>query len=325
MTLPEISLLKQRGSEALAPHCQRAKKLITLHTVAVLALNFLVLLMTVLWDRGIVSTDGLRGMQTRSILTTVQLVLEYAMLILLPFWQISWLYVVLKFYRGNRAETSDFLTGFRKLGPVLRLTILKSLIFTGLIFAGVYAGYFVILATPLANPLMEVIATSTDPEAMYDAAMLAMEQIEVPILLIGCGISLLLCIPFFYRFRLAEYFLLDNPDFGARAALRASRRMMRGNAWRMAKLDLSFWWFWLLSVLTAAIAYADLLLPLLGVNLPIPEDIAFIGAFVLSAPAQLLLYRGCKLRVDTTYAAAYEALIPPAQPSVSVSFPAPQE
>lgn len=325
MTLPNISTLKQRSADALAPHVQPAKRLITLHTGAVLALNFLVLLMTVLMDRGMESAGGLSGMQTRSILTTAQLTLQFAMTVVLPFWQISWLYVMLKFYRGNCAEPADFLTGFRKFGPVLRLTILRILIFTGLIVAGMYAGYFIILGTPLAAPLAEVILSTTDPDAMYDAAMLAMEQMEVPLLLIGGGISLVLCAPFFYRFRLAEYFLLDHSELGARTALRASRRMMRGNAWHMFKLDLSFWWFWLLSALITAVGYADMLLPLLGINLPIPEDIAFIGAFVLSIPLQLLLYRCCKLRVDTAYVAAYEALNPPAQPSVSVSFPAPQE
>ncbi len=325
MTLPNSRALKQRAKETLAPHEQIAKRLITWHTGVILALNFLVLLFNVLLDRSMESAGGLSGMRTRSILTTAQFTLQIVVAVVLPFWQISWLHIILKFARSNCGKPADFLVGFSNFGPVFRLMLLKGLIFAGLIFAGVYAGYFVILATPLANPLMEVIVTATDSDAMYEAAMKAMEQIEVPILLIGGGISLVLCAPFFYRFRLAEYFLLDNPDFGARTALRASRRMMRGNAWSMLKLDLSFWWFWLLSALVASIAYADVLLPMLNIPLPISGDIAFIGAFVLSIPLELLLFRTCKVHVDATYAFAYEALTPPPQPTIHAPAPNTQE
>ena len=247
--------------------------------------------------------------------------MEYAMLILLPFWQISWIYITLKFSRGESAAPADFWKGFRIFRPVIRLTILKALIFAGLIIAGVYAAYFIIIATPLATPLLEAMVSTNDAEAMSTAIMDAMAQIELPLILMGGGISLLLCAPFFYRFRVAEYFLLDHPELGARVALRASRQLMRGNGWRMVKLDLSYWWFWLLSGLVAAVAYADVLLPSFGIQLPMRTDIAFFVAYLVSIPLQLLLYRCCKVSVDITYATAYLSLIPPEQPPVTVAFP----
>ena len=322
MTLPDNSTLKQRAAEMLAPHQQQAKKLILIHTGAILALNFLVLLLSVLLERGISTTGGLRGIQLRSILSTAQAVLEFGLMIVLPFWQISWLYMILKFARGNCAQPNDLFIGFQRFRPVLRLSLLKGLIFFGLIFAGVYAGYFVILATPLADPLMEAMMSTADEEAMYLAFSEALTQLELPIMLIGSGISLLLCAPFFYRFRQAEYFLMDHPKLGARVALRASRQLMRGNGWRMVKLDLSYWWFWILSLLVMVVSYADMLLPKLGFSLPLPDDILFLAAFALSVPLQLLLYRSCKVQVDATYAAAYLSLIPPEQPPTPVAFPA---
>ena len=322
MTLPDISTLKQRAADTLAPHQPQAKKLILIHTGAILALNFLVLLLSVLLERGISNTGGLRGIQIRSMLETAQMVLTFGLMIVLPFWQISWLYMMLKFARGNCAQPDDLLVGFRKFGPVLRLSLLKGLIFFGLVFAGVYAGYFVILATPMADPLMEAMMTpNISDEAMYLAFSEALAQLELPIMLIGGGISLLLCAPFFYRFRQAEYFLMDHPKLGARVALRASRQLMRGNGWRMVKLDLSYWWFWILSLLVMVVSYADMLLPKLGISLPLPEDITFLAAFVLSVPLQLLLYRNCKVQVDATYAEAYLSLIPPEQPPAPVAFP----
>lgn len=321
MTLPDNRTLKQRAAAVLAPHVQQAKKLIVLHAGAVALLNFLVLLLTVLLNHGIESTGGLSGLQTRAMLTTAQFTLQMALMIAAPFWQMSWVYMILKFSRGGCAESADLLTGFRKFGPVLRLMMLKGLIFTGLIFAGMYAGYFIFLSTPLAKPLLDVAQSTTDPEAIYEAVMQAMTQIEIPLILI-CGVfALAFCVPFYYRFRQAEYFLLDHTELGARTALRASRRLMRGNAWRMAKLDLSFWWFWLLNLLVSAVAYADTLLPMAGIRLPVSKDIAFLVAFALSVPLQLLLYRNCKVNVDAAYATAYEMLSPPAQPETSISFP----
>lgn len=321
MTLSTPSTLKQRAADALTPHEGNAKRLILLHTGVVITLNFLVLLITFLLDRGIESTGGLSGIQARSILTTAQFMLQLATFVFLPFWQISWVYITLRFTRGECAATADFWKGFRIFRPVIRLTILKALIFAGLIIAGVYAAYFIILATPMAAPLAEAMVSTNDPEAMSVAIMDAMAQIELPLILMGGGISLLLCAPFFYRFRVAEYFLLDHPELGARVALRASRQLMRGNGWRMVKLDLSFWWFWLLSALVTAVAYADVLLPTFGIQLPLSADIAFFVAYLVSIPLQLLLYRSCKVQVDSTYAAAYLSLIPPEQPPVTVAFP----
>lgn len=46
------------------------------------------------------------------------------------------------------------------------------------------------------------------------------------------------------RYALSPYLLWDYPDDGASAAVRRSTEMMRGNKWRLFKLYLSFWpWF----------------------------------------------------------------------------------
>lgn len=325
MTLPDTHILKQRAAQTQSQHGPQAKRLILLHTGAVLALNILALLLTWLLDWRIESTGGLGDMQIRAALTTAQLTLQFASVFLLPFWQIGWTYVILKFSRGQSSLPADLLMGFRRLGPVLRLTLLKSLIFTGLMVAGIYAGYFMILATPVSAPLTDAMLSTADPEVMYSALMEAIQQIEKPLLLACGGYCLVICIPFFYRFRLAEYYLLDHAELGARTALRASRRMMRGNTWRMVKLDLSFWWFWLLSALAMTVSYGNELLPMAGISLPVSGAAASILAFALFIPCQLLLYRSCKVYVDATYAAAYEALSSPAQPDTSVSFPSIQE
>lgn len=320
MILPNSRDLKQRAATALAPHSREVKKLILIHTAAVLALTLALMLINYALGHGIENTGGLSDIGTRAMLTTAQMVLQLFQMVAVPFWQISWLYIILKFSRGNCAATTDLWEGFRRFLPFLRLTLLKGLLFAGLIVAGVYAGAFVFMMTPFAAPLMEAAMSTTDPEAMYAAMMAATAQIQMPMMVIGSIAALALCLPFFYRFRMAEYFLLDNTDLGAMTALRASRRLMRGNAWRMVRLDLSFWWFWLLDALVTVVAYLDMLLPLFDITLPVSQDVSFFGAFVLYIPCQLLLYWLCKPRVDATYAAAFDAVTPPPQPPIQVIY-----
>lgn len=55
--------------------------------------------------------------------------------------------------------------------------------------------------------------------------------------------SLLLVIPGLiaaYRYRMARYLLLDNPQLGAMESLRLSKQMMKGHKWELFVLDLSF-------------------------------------------------------------------------------------
>lgn len=52
-----------------------------------------------------------------------------------------------------------------------------------------------------------------------------------------------------YRYRLAEFFLLDDPDCTARQAVRRSRDAMRGWKWTLFVLDYSFFGWMLLSAM----------------------------------------------------------------------------
>ena len=163
--------------------------------------------------------------------------------------------------------------------------------------------------------------STTDTEVMAEEIYIAINNLMLPMLLIGGLCSLLICFPFFYRFRQAEYFLMENTDLGARTAMRASRRLMRGNYLHMLRLDLSFWWFWLFEGLIMLVAYADMLLPALGIVLPIPEELIMISAYVLYGLCQILLYYLCKAKVDATYVKAYDALTPPPQPPIQTVYP----
>lgn len=62
-----------------------------------------------------------------------------------------------------------------------------------------------------------------------------------------------------YRYAMAFYILADNDDMTAMDALRASKEMMRGNKWKLFKLELSFIGWIILSALTLGIGYIFLM------------------------------------------------------------------
>ena len=56
-----------------------------------------------------------------------------------------------------------------------------------------------------------------------------------------------------YAYAMTNYVIRDNPDMTANEAITESRRLMRGNKWRLFIMDLSFIWWDILCVLTLGI------------------------------------------------------------------------
>lgn len=66
---------------------------------------------------------------------------------------------------------------------------------------------------------------------------------------------LLLSLPVVLRYSMADYVLCENPEVGALGALRESRRMMKGNKWRLFCLQFSFIGWRLLASVVGSIGY----------------------------------------------------------------------
>ena len=69
-----------------------------------------------------------------------------------------------------------------------------------------------------------------------------------------------------YRYRLAVYLLIDNPQLNPLQCILLSGRIMRGKKWEMFLLDLSFLGWWLLASLPMSIgtAFGGILPMILG-------------------------------------------------------------
>lgn len=259
----------------------------------------------------IAGTGGLGGLGLRSVLQTAMEVVQMLANLAMPFWTMGYLACVLRMARGEQFCLGDLLTGFRNFGPVIRLNFLYGFQFLMLGFLCFYPSLLVYTMSPLAAPLMEILAPyaqSGGEMVLDEATMAAATEAMMPMVLLYGAVFLVVAAPRFYRYRLAYYALLDDPKAGARMALHRSTFMMRGNRLDLLKLDVSFWWFYLLDVLTVVLCYGDAVLALLGIQLPFSADGAYFLFYVLYLAAQVGLYVWARNGVECTYALGYDRL-----------------
>ncbi len=307
--------LKNRARNCLANASYDPKKLILIHAGAMLLLSVLLVAVDYLLEQQISSTGGLSGIGSRSVLATIQAVLGLAQTILLPFWQMGYLFVTLKISRNEAVSPWDLTEGFRRFGPVLRLNMLKAAIVLAIGILSSNIASTVFFLTPFAKPLYEALAPlMSDPAAMNDPAALmeamtaASTEAVVPLMVMFLIVFLAISIPVLYRYRMASYYLLDSEAPKAFASMHSSRKLMRYLCLDLFRLDVSFWWFYLLEILVSALGFGDLILGWLGVALPFSATAANLLFFGLYLVSQLALYLWRKNEVEVTYACTYHFL-----------------
>ena len=162
------------------------------------------------------------------------------------------------------------------------------------------------------EPLYELsTGEAVDAEALEQVVNSMSAEAMLPIFLIFVPCFLLLCAPFFYRYRMAAFWLMDHPQGGALAAMHSSRQLMQGKRMALFRLDLRFWWFYLLDLLVTGICYGDLLLDALGITLPFSSDVSYFLFFGIYLICLLVLHYWRRNEVSVTYAHVYLSLMEP--------------
>ena len=312
--------LKNAAGDALARASRNPKRIILIHTAVSLGIMLLVAVLDYVLSGQIENTGGLSGLGTRSVLTTVQSILQMVQMAVLPFWEIGYLYAAMKMAVKEPAEPGTLLEGFRRFGPLFRIMLLKGLIFLVLGFVCTYVATQIFVMTPLSTPMLEAMApVLNDPtlmesaageEALMQVVDQALDDAMLPLLIITGILLCLVYIPISYRLRLVNYSVLENPREGALVAFRRSFRLMRGNCLEMFLLDLSFWWYYLLQILINLVCYGDLILSLAGVSLPWSGELSFFLFYILALAGQFVLYFLARNKVEVTYVTAYHVLSP---------------
>lgn len=300
--------LRQRAAEALSRAAYSPAKLALLHTGAAVALSLVLTALNFMLTRQMDGTGGLSGMGLRSVLSTAQTMLSIISMVVMPFWEIGFVYAAIRMARGEQTAPESLLQGFRRWGPVLRLTLLQGLIYVAIMVLSINISSGIFILTPFSQPLVAVIEGLSAETVSQEQLMAAASSALIPLYCIFGVLYAALALPVVYRFRMAQYAIMDDPKIGALAALGTSNRLMRYNRWALFRLDLTFWWFYGLQFLSTLLGYGDVLTGALGIPLPMSEDAAFFVSFLLHGACQLAIAWWFASRVAVTYATAYDTL-----------------
>lgn len=321
-----IQNLKSQAEDALNRAAYAPRKVVAIHTGATLALSLLLTLVSYLLNQR-TGTGGIGDLGAQAALSTAQVVLQLASTVVVPFWSAGLVFWSLRCLRGQDADLRTLPEGFRKWKSILSSSVMMALRYLIAGFASAYLSSMLVLLTPAATPLMNASQALTQ-STTADVFSLLGDSLPMVMGWYG-GIFLLifglLAVPLFYRWRMVSYIIMDSDKVGGMQAMLLSRVMTQRRKMELFKIDLRFWWFYLLEALAAVLSWGDILLSLAGVSLPLSGQAATWCLALLSMICQMALYVWAKPKLALTYAAAYETLrqLPPAQPKQTQPKPHP--
>lgn len=322
--------LKHAASEALIAAPGNPKRLALIYLGGITGLSLLLTLGDYLIGTQVANTGGLANMGLRSILQTVREVLPIVQMFLLLCLEYGYVSVVLGFARKQETGPRTLLNGFYRFGPVFRFTLLQTLVYSLIGILAVWVGFQVFLITPFSASLYELLEPMVSGGVVDESAMMAMDPalaatiVEscIPLFVIVAVLYFVILVPVFYSFRMARFVLMDEPRQGAWASMVDSWNLMKKSRFHLFKLDLSFWWYYLLQVLAMVLCYGDLLLPMAGISLPWSAELSYFLFYAAYLLCQFVLCFFALNKVEVTYALCYETL---RQPPEEPAFPIPAE
>ena len=313
-------VVKQHAAASLAEASYDPKKLAFLHTGVVVLFSLVTTLLSFLLDWAAGSAVGLSGIALRSVLETAQMILSLASSVVLPFWQIGFIYAAMRYNRRESVSTGSLLEGFRRLGPVFRLNVLLLLFVMGVLFACFYIATTIFTFSPLSDGFYEALTRlfeTAGADIVTPEMVVTLLPHMVGLFVLTGLILLVIGLPFYYRYRMSEFALMNGAK-GALAAMRESVWITRNRRMALFRFDLSFWWFYAAQLLISAIAFGGQILSLCGISLPVNSDGLYWILFALQAAAMLVFTRQYGAYYQTAYARYYDLLR-------EVAIPTPQQ
>lgn len=316
MDIRNTKQLKAFAGERLA-NSREATRIAMIFAATVVGLSALTSLINYVLGLRIDQSGGLSNMGTRSVLSALQTMLPLVQSVVVMCMELGFVAAMLRVARGQYTSPNTLRLGFDRFWVLLRYTLIQSLIYLGLGFGSMYLGITLFLMTPLSGPTMELLmAVSANASLLNPSIEIGAElygqlvSTLAPAFVLWGLIYMIVAVPLMYRLRLASYIIIDKPALGALAALRESRKIMRGNCLRMFQLDVSLWWFFLAQVAASVVCYGDQILPALGITLPFSAEFAFFLFYGLYWIAEFLIIVYLRPRADVVYGLAYDAIRP---------------
>ena len=316
MSIPSAKYLKKKASNRLQSG-NDPKKVVLVYAGIVALSSLVVTVVQDLLDSQISQTRGIQNIGTRSMLTTADTVLTIAQLLLVMCLTLGYTGSMLRIARGQYASPNSLKAGGERIWVLLRTRLLQMLIMTAAAFALCFLVVNVCLLTPLSNRMIAVMGTVSAEELLSNGlALIALYSAMLPIMLIYLVALVPLLWYFSCTYRMVDYLLIDRPQLGAFGVLRESRRMMQGNMKMMLRVDLSFWWYYLLQALVSVLVYLNMVLAPFAIGLP--PEVLYWGTVVLYLAADFALRYFFSNKVAVTYALFYDSLCPKQEQSGAV-------
>ena len=299
-------------------NAREGQKIVLIYSLIVIAVTALVSAGNYWLSVQISKTGGLGSMGIRSVLSTAKTLLPIVQLVAVMCLDLGYRSIMLRTARGQYASPNGLRLGFDRFWVLLRCELLKGLIYFGVAMVSVYAAVMIFMITPLSQsatdiltPLVTGAAASGQTSLMLDdATYTGLMSAMMPALAISGVLFLALSAPLFYRYRMTDYILIDRPGTGAAAAMRESRKMMKGNCWKLLRLDVSMWWFYAAMAIASIVCYGDSILSALGISLPVSCTAAYFLFFAAYLAVAFAAYYFLRNRVEVAYALAYDSLKP---------------
>lgn len=314
MNIRERRAIHETAQSAL-DRAPAPQNIILVYGLICCGLSLAVTVLSGLLGNRISGTGGLGNIGLRSVLSTGQSVLPLLNLIVTACLSLGYHIAILSITRGFDATPRTLTSGFRHFGPILRTMLLQGAIYGVMGIGALYFSSTIFMATPWSKPFVAIVEPYLDALVTTEAAsvldtetLMAAGEALIPMLWIMLGVYLFLALPIYYRFRMVDFCLADDPRLGAIHAMIKSRHLMRRNCLALFRLDLSVWWFYLAQVAISVICYGDVLLSLMGVSLPWNATVSYYLFYGLSLVGQMALYYFAMNRVYAVYAVAYDAL-----------------
>lgn len=316
MTTHDRKTLRKTAARRLNTASYKPRRLYLIHSGITLGAMLLMAVIQYVLNWQIdANGGGLSGLQLRSILETIQIVLSIAYMIFLPFWTMGAFYAAVRLARGKSAYPHVLLEGFRRRGPVLRLMLMEGLIYAIITVAAMYGAWIFYGMTPDGQAFGEAMMKLIEMEGLSDSAALieaipdaVMDRVARGYLPVFGVVWAVLIVPATYRLRLAPFVLMDKERTGAWKAIRISGRLTRRKWGHLLLLDLGYCWYYLIPLVLAVPAYADLLLEYLQIQVPVDPAVVYMAGNALYVVLTLIFQCLAKPRVQTTYALAYDLL-----------------
>lgn len=249
--------IKNTARLRMATAAYPPQRLALLYAAITLGGSFLSMLFSYAVNLMMENTGGLSGLGTRAVMETVSTVLSFAVRIATPLLFMGFVHGTILVTREKPTCPKTLLTGPKRWALLLRHTLLQSLIFLCLGYLALQVATVVFTFLPGSERAMELMAGFMEDPAILagnltDAQLSQMMEAMAPAYIIAAALFVAAYIPVSYRLRLGSFRVMEEAPVGAVKATLQSLRLMKGNCKALFRLDLSFWWYYLLQFLPFA-------------------------------------------------------------------------